>query len=70
MESKCTVGANGVQHWRIGNKLHRADGPATIWPDGVHVWCWQGWATSFNEWLALNSDISEEEKVMLKLEYG
>ena len=30
--------ADGYKAWYINGKLHRTDGPAAIWSDGIHEW--------------------------------
>jgi hypothetical protein len=40
-----------------------------IYADGTHYWYLNDKIYAFDEWLEL-SDISDEEAVMLKLQYG
>tara|TARA_B110000503_G_scaffold135395_1_gene215937 strand:+ start:1726 stop:1944 length:219 start_codon:yes stop_codon:yes gene_type:complete len=50
--------------------VHREDGPAIIWPDGDMYWCLHdNHYNSFNKWLKL-SPISDEQKLLLRLQYG
>lgn len=58
----------GVKYWRLNNRLHREDGPAVIFPDGSIEWWLNGNQCTFNRWLEL-SEVSDEEKAILKLEY-
>ena len=52
-------------------EIHRIDGPAVIWPDiDDGVWFLYGKAYTFDQWLKLNTEISGEQKIMLKLQYG
>jgi hypothetical protein len=60
----------GTKWWRVSGKLHREDGPAIEWGNGRKEWWWQGWRLTFNDWLDQNTDMTDEEKVMFKLEHG
>ena len=54
MESTCQiVVADGPQLWFIKDKLHRENGPAIIWSDGVQEWYINGnnITESVNEWM-------------------
>lgn len=54
-----------------GGGWHRIDGPAVIWGDGDYSWYIDDHRyNSIDEYLANNDFLSEEEKVLLKLEYG
>lgn len=33
----------GTKRWRLNGKLHRTDGPAVIWVDGLNEWCEEWW---------------------------
>jgi hypothetical protein len=48
---------------------HRVDGPAIIFADGRVEWWLDNVNYSFDKWCKL-VDISDETKVMMKLEYG
>ena len=61
--------ANGTKRWYLGEQYHREDGPAIIWRGGHVRWYLYDRIMSFEEWLALVG-MDDEEKVMLKLEYG
>jgi hypothetical protein len=56
--------------WYLDGKIHRTDGPAIEWPDGDKSWFLNGVSLSLNEWLDQNTYMTEEEKVMFKLQYG
>jgi hypothetical protein len=56
--------------WYLDGKIHRTDGPAVEWADGDKSWFLNGVSLSLNEWLDQNTDMTEEEKVMFKLQYG
>ena len=67
-DAPAVIHANGTQMWYLDSKLHRTDGPAYISTDG-HLWWLNDFQYNFDEWLDI-SDISGEEKVMMKLQYG
>jgi hypothetical protein len=57
--------------WWLNDNRHRVDGPAVVFASGRKEW----WLNSkyyytFDKWLEANTYISEEGKVMLKLQYG
>jgi hypothetical protein len=56
--------------WRLDGKFHRTDGPAIIWKNGDVAWFLHDIEMPFNEWLDQNPDMTNEEKVMMKLQYG
>ena len=60
----------GGEEWVNHGQLHRTDGPAIEGPDGYVRWNIYNQQFTFEDWLKANTEISEEEKVMLKLEYG
>jgi hypothetical protein len=53
-----------------GGELHRINGPSVEWADGGYAWYLNGEYMTFNGWLLANTEISDEEKVMYKLQYG
>jgi hypothetical protein len=61
---------SGAKAWWIDGKIHRTDGPAIELPDGDVQWWWGGNYAHFDDWLKKNDTLSEEEKVMFKLQYG
>jgi hypothetical protein len=62
--------ADGDAWWYSEGKLHRADGPAVEYADGRKGWWLHSTHLSFNEWLDQNKTLTDEEKVMFKLQYG
>jgi hypothetical protein len=62
--------ADGRKEWWLNGKRHRVDGPADEDADGSKCWWLFGEYYWFDEWLNINTFISEEEKLMLKLVYG
>jgi hypothetical protein len=62
--------SNGTKLWYKHGKSHRVDGPAVVFEEGTIYWYLDGNAYYFDDWLEANTYISEEEKVMLKLQYG
>jgi hypothetical protein len=61
---------NGFKSWFLHGHCHRTDGPATEWQDGASEWWLYGNKLTLDQWLEANTAISDEEKVMLKLQYG
>jgi hypothetical protein len=61
---------DGEKWWRANGLLHRTDGPAMEWPNGDKEWYLDGQEFTVDEWLDQNTDMSDEEKVMYKLEHG
>jgi hypothetical protein len=61
---------NGHTYRMLGGELHSIDGPTIEWADGVYGWYLNGTYYELDDWLIANTEISEEEKVMLKLQYG
>jgi hypothetical protein len=60
----------GERRWFDSNgQFHRVDGPAIEWPDGYNWWYLHDHKLTFDEWLD-QVDISDEDKVMMKLKYG
>jgi hypothetical protein len=64
------IDEDGTKWWYVDDWLHRTDGPAIEWPDGDVQWWWCGNYVRFDVWLKKNDTLSEEEKVMFKLEHG
>jgi hypothetical protein len=62
--------ADGRKDWVLHGRFHRKDGPAIEWPDGATTFYIHNTHYTFDEWLIANTEISEEEKVMMKLRYG
>jgi hypothetical protein len=61
--------ANGNKRWYVNGKLHRTDGPATEYAGGKSWWL-NNQVYSFDHWLDANTDLTDGEKVMMKLQYG
>ena len=62
-------GVDGSKWWCLNGKSHREDGPAIIWADGTKAW-WldDKWHPLFDEWLK-ELDVSDEDKLFLKLKW-
>jgi hypothetical protein len=60
---------DGDRWWYLNGKCHREDGPAIDWGDGTKTWYLYDQRLSFDGWLE-EVDISDEDKVMMKLQYG
>jgi hypothetical protein len=63
------VWASGTKHWYQHGLKHRTDGPAVIYARGTKQWWLNDQYMSFDVWLD-KVDISDEDKVMMKLKYG
>tara|TARA_R110000850_G_scaffold79395_2_gene171185 strand:- start:19 stop:309 length:291 start_codon:yes stop_codon:yes gene_type:complete len=62
--------ANGDKEWWQHGQIHRTDGPAIQWHYGAIEWCLHGYCYAFDQWLRRNYEMTDEEKVMMKLQYG
>jgi hypothetical protein len=62
--------ADGNKFWYLNGQLHRADGPAVLWPDGGKSWYLNDQDLSLNQWLEANTKLSDQQRVMLKLEWS
>jgi hypothetical protein len=60
---------DGAAFWFQHGDLHREDGPAAIYASGKVRWVLNRHSYSFDEWLE-KTPISDEQKVMLKLQYS
>jgi hypothetical protein len=61
---------NNHKCWFLNGKKHRIDGPAVEWGDGHISWYLDHVNMSFDKWLSTNQTLTDEEKVMYKLQYG
>jgi hypothetical protein len=62
---------DGVTIWRLPNRnVHREDGPAVEYTNGSKQWRLDGKYLSFDQWLEQTPGLTDEEKVMYKLEHG
>jgi hypothetical protein len=62
--------ADGTKLWYINGKQHRTDGPAIEWWDGQMDWYLNDHIYSFDDWLDANTDLTDGEKVMMKLKFA
>jgi hypothetical protein len=62
--------ADGDKYWWLNDRIHRVDGPAIESANGNKEWWLHGNHYTFDEWLDQNCALTEEDKVMLKLQYG
>jgi hypothetical protein len=60
---------NGHKEWWQHGKRHRDDGPAVVYASGHQRWYLYDQRLSFDGWLN-KVDMSDEDKVMMKLQYG
>jgi hypothetical protein len=64
------IEASGHTYRMLHGELHSVDGPSVEWADGGCGWYLNGEYYELDDWLIANTEISDEEKVMLKLQYG
>jgi hypothetical protein len=62
--------ACGTKSWWLNNCRHRTDGPAVAWADGRKFWYLDNQEYTLDQWLEVNPDLTDGEKVMMKLQYG
>jgi hypothetical protein len=62
--------ADGHTYRMLAGELHSIDGPTVEWRDGAYGWYLNGTYYELDDWLIANTEISEEDKVMMKLQYG
>jgi hypothetical protein len=60
----------GGKDWYLNGYLHRTCGPAINRPNGDIFWFLNGEELTFDEWLKETTGLTDEEKVMMKLQYG
>jgi endo-1,4-beta-mannosidase len=68
-DGPAVVWADGSKYWYLNHQLHRTDGPAIERADGIKRWYLNGQKLSFNQWLEANTEISDQQRVMFKLEW-
>jgi hypothetical protein len=61
---------DGTKVWRVNGEFHRTDGHAIEWPDGDRLWYLHGKHYKFDEGLDQTTGLTDEQKVMYKLEHG
>jgi hypothetical protein len=61
---------NGTKCWYYRGAFHRTDGPAVEYANGDIEWWLDGYWISFDTWLKQTNGLTDEEKVMYKLEHG
>jgi hypothetical protein len=65
------VWANGDMEWFHYGKTHRVGGPAMLYQNGEAQWYLNDIPySSLNAWLIENTYLTDEEKIMLVLQYG
>jgi hypothetical protein len=62
--------AGGTKQWYLNGKFHRIDGPALECMDGSTQWWLHDAEMTFDEWLRCTPGLTDEGKVMMKLQYG
>jgi hypothetical protein len=68
-DDPAVVRANGYQAWYQHGLRHRANGPAIEYACGYKEWYLNNRYLLFDDWLD-EVNISDEDKVMMKLKYG
>jgi hypothetical protein len=61
---------DGTKFWVLNGDVHRTDGPAVEWPSGHVQWFLNRQGYTFDTWLEMNTDLTHEQKVIMKLQYG
>ena len=61
---------SGHEEWFRYGQIHRIDGPARSRYGEKREWFLFNRKHTFNDWLFYNDEIDEEDKTLLKLEYG
>ena len=64
------IDRDGWEVWVKNGCYYRTDGPAIIFPDGKMEWCLDRESYSLDEWLELNNEITDSQKLLIKLKYG
>jgi hypothetical protein len=54
----------------LNGRRHRTDGPATEEADGSKEWFLNDQYYSFDQWLEANTELSDQQRVMFKLEHA
>jgi hypothetical protein len=63
------IDASGNKLWFQHDNIHRDDGPAVEYANGSNEWYLHNKCLPFDEWID-KVDMSYEDKVMMKLQYG
>jgi hypothetical protein len=69
-DGPATEEADGSKEWWLNGRLHRADGPAVEWDNGSKYWYLNDQGYLLDQWLEANTELSDQQRVMLKLEYA
>jgi hypothetical protein len=69
-DGPASIWVEGRQNWYLNGERHRTDGPAIVYPDGRGSFWLRGYWMLFNTWLEQTTGLTDDEKVMLKLQYG
>lgn len=63
-----------MEQWVYDNTTYRINGPAiidySITDNSRYHWYWKGMIYNLNSWLIKNDELSNKEKVLIKLIYG
>jgi hypothetical protein len=70
MKPRMIENADGNKVWWLNGSPYRIDGPAIEYVDGRKSWYLDNNKLTLDEWLTKNHGLTEEEKVMMKLQHG
>ena len=70
MQSTMIEYPSGNKVWYLHAARHRTDGPAIEYSNGYKEWYIKDKLLSFDDWLDQNMELTDEGKVMIKLQYG
>ena len=69
-DGPAVISSRGTMRWFQHGFRHRSDGPAVIWSDGEVEWSFKGLVFTFDDWLKINKELTDKQKLLLKLKYG
>ena len=65
------IDRSGDEVWIKDGNYYRVDGPAIIYANGRMDWFINNWFyRSIDDWLEANNEITDSQKVLIKLKYG
>jgi hypothetical protein len=70
MQPEMIIDHLGDKVWYVNGGPHRIDGPAIEYADGRNSWYLHNEKLTFETWLNKNRNLTDEVKVMMKLQYG
>lgn len=73
----CVVGTSTGGNDTMSELWHRVDGPAVVFDDNINcrgitgrIWWLADRTYNLDDWLKVNTALTDEEKLMLKIQYG